>query len=102
MLPQLQCNPLSWNFFRRDIRACKDAKLHLDKSATDYESALLKNSAVPKGKNSEAEEATSVLNLAKQCHRTAALKMIYSLSIFQEKKRFEILDSVSTGLRVMA
>jgi len=67
----------------------------LDKLQQEHEACLTRNSAVPKGKNVEAEEAMNAVSLSKISFRSAALDIVQKITILQEKKRFEILDNVS-------
>lgn len=67
----------------------------MEKLQQEYEAALHKNSAIPKGKNAEAEEAVNSLSAARINYRSAAIEMVYSITVLQQRKRFEILDNVS-------
>ena len=79
----------------REVRAMKESRSSHDKITGEFESALARNSAIPKGKNLEAEEALHSLNTARTNFRYSALKMVYSISVLQQRKRFDILDNVS-------
>jgi hypothetical protein len=72
----------------------KESRSSHDKVTGDYESALVRNSAVPKGKSLEAEEALTALTTARKNSRSSALKMVHSVTVLQQRKRFEILDNV--------
>lgn len=67
---------------------------YLEKLQQEYENSLHRNSAIPKGKNQEAEEALNQLSAARINYRSAAVEMVYSITILQQRKRFEILDNV--------
>lgn len=68
---------------------------YLEKLQQEYETALHRNSSIPKGKSAEAEEALSTLSAARINYRAAAVEMVFSITILQQRKRFEILDNVS-------
>lgn len=71
---------------------------YLEKLQQEYENSLQRNSAIPKGKNVEAEEALNALSAARINYRSAAVEMVYSITILQQRKRFEILDNVWVAL----
>jgi len=72
----------------------KEVRSSHEKVTSEYDSALSRNSAIPKGKNLEAEEALHSLSTARTNFRYSALKMVFSISILQQRKRFDILDNV--------
>jgi len=69
---------------------------YLDKLQQDYENTLQRNSAIPKGKNVESEEALNAVSVARVNYRSAAVDMIYTITLLQQRKRFEVLDNVSS------
>ncbi|CAG7725014.1 unnamed protein product [Allacma fusca] len=82
------------DFLRKELRACKETRSYLEKLQTEYDGALNRNSAIPKGKNMEADEAMNAVNTARANFRSGAVDICYQLTCFQQKKRFEILDNI--------
>jgi hypothetical protein len=70
----------------------------VEKLQQDYDNTLQRNSAVPKGKNLESEEALNALSVARVNYRSAAVDMVYTITLLQQRKRYEILDDVSYSI----
>jgi hypothetical protein len=70
-------------------------KSYLEKLQQDYESSLQRNSAVAKGKSVESEESLNAVSIARVNYRSAAVDTVYTITLLQQRKRFEILDDVS-------
>lgn len=85
---------LSFSFVYREVRSCKDMKSYLDKLQADYDSALQRNSGIPKGKSAESEEALNQVATARVNYRSAAVDTVYTITVLQHRKRYEILDDV--------
>ena len=81
--------------FPRELRACKETRSYVEKLQAEYDAALHRNSAIPKGKHAEAEEAMNAVATARTNFRSGAVDIVYQLTCFQQRKRFEILDNVS-------
>lgn len=84
----------------REVRSCKEMKSYLEKLQQDYESSLSRNSAVAKGKSAESEEALNSVSVARVNYRTASVDTVYTITLLQQRKRFEILDDVSFTIKI--
>jgi len=73
---------------------------YLEKLQTDYESALQRNSALPRGKSAaESEEVLAAVSVARTNYRAAAVDTVYTLTLLHARKRFEVLDGVLSALQ---
>jgi hypothetical protein len=73
----------------------KEMKSYLEKLGSDYENALNRNSTIAKGKGAESEEALAAVAVARVNYRAAAVDTVYTITLLQHRKRFEVLDNVS-------
>uniref|UniRef100_A0AAY4A5Z3 Arf-GAP with coiled-coil, ANK repeat and PH domain-containing protein n=1 Tax=Denticeps clupeoides TaxID=299321 RepID=A0AAY4A5Z3_9TELE len=80
--------------FRLDLRKFKETKKHFDKVSEEKEVALVKNAQVPRSKQHEVEEATSILTTTRKCFRHIALDYVLQINVLQSKRRSEILKSM--------
>ncbi len=83
------------NFIRDDIYKVKETKRHFDKISDDLDNTLIRHSQTPKNKPHECEEANNILTATRSCFQHLALDYVTQVSIFQTKKKHEVLDSVS-------
>uniref|UniRef100_A0AAY4A2C8 Arf-GAP with coiled-coil, ANK repeat and PH domain-containing protein n=1 Tax=Denticeps clupeoides TaxID=299321 RepID=A0AAY4A2C8_9TELE len=78
----------------QDLRKFKETKKHFDKVSEEKEVALVKNAQVPRSKQHEVEEATSILTTTRKCFRHIALDYVLQINVLQSKRRSEILKSM--------
>lgn len=83
------------NFIKEDIHKTKETKKHFDKISDELDNVLTRHSQVQKNKIHECEEVNNLLTATRSCFQHTALDYTSQLSVFQSKKRYEILDSVS-------
>uniref|UniRef100_A0AAY4A5T1 Arf-GAP with coiled-coil, ANK repeat and PH domain-containing protein n=1 Tax=Denticeps clupeoides TaxID=299321 RepID=A0AAY4A5T1_9TELE len=81
-------------FVKEDLRKFKETKKHFDKVSEEKEVALVKNAQVPRSKQHEVEEATSILTTTRKCFRHIALDYVLQINVLQSKRRSEILKSM--------
>ena len=81
-------------FLRNDFKPMKDTKGYFNKLSQDLDSALYKNAAVSKSKQTDVEEATNMLTATQSCFNYTALDYVYLITMLQAKKRHEIVDAL--------
>ncbi|EEC06820.1 centaurin beta, putative [Ixodes scapularis] len=81
------------NFIKNDIRQSKETRRHFEKMSDDLDNALFRNSAVPRSKPAECEDAHNVLIATRSCFQHLALDYVHQLSCLQSKKRHEVLQT---------
>jgi len=75
----------------------KESKKHFDKISDELDSALAKNSQLPKNcKTSEAEEAENLLMATESAFNHTALDYAFQINVLQSKRRFHILGQLLT------
>uniref|UniRef100_A0AAY4A342 Arf-GAP with coiled-coil, ANK repeat and PH domain-containing protein n=1 Tax=Denticeps clupeoides TaxID=299321 RepID=A0AAY4A342_9TELE len=67
----------------QDLRKFKETKKHFDKVSEEKEVALVKNAQVPRSKQHEVEEATSILTTTRKCFRHIALDYVLQVGLDQ-------------------
>lgn len=82
------------NFIKNDIRQSKETRRHFEKMSDDLDNALFRNSAVPRSKPAECEDAHNVLIATRSCFQHLALDYVHQLSCLQSKKRHEVLQTL--------
>jgi len=80
----------------RDIKAVRESRHYFEKISVDLDSALSRNSQVPRSRPAEAEEAQNLLCATRSCFRHTALDHVHCLSVLQAKKKPEVLGTVSS------
>uniref|UniRef100_A0AAY4A3U1 Arf-GAP with coiled-coil, ANK repeat and PH domain-containing protein n=1 Tax=Denticeps clupeoides TaxID=299321 RepID=A0AAY4A3U1_9TELE len=65
----------------QDLRKFKETKKHFDKVSEEKEVALVKNAQVPRSKQHEVEEATSILTTTRKCFRHIALDYVLQVGM---------------------
>lgn len=83
------------SFCKNDIRYVKDCKQHFEKISQDLDVALVRNSQTPKTKPQEIEENSNLLVATRSCFGHQVLDYVHSITVLQNKKRHEILSTVS-------
>ena len=85
---------ITLNYFS-DIKKMKEDRVHFEKTSSDLDDALQRNSQVLKSKMQECAEANNFLLHARMSYRHSAIDYVKSVSMLQASKRHEILSSVS-------
>ncbi|CAN7987409.1 unnamed protein product [Ixodes pacificus] len=67
------------NFIKNDIRQSKETRRHFEKMSDDLDNALFRNSAVPRSKPVECEDAHNVLIATRSCFQHLALDYVHQV-----------------------
>lgn len=79
----------------RDIKASKESKHVFEKTASELDAALLRNSQVLKSRSHEADELLSLVASARSSFRHAALDHVHCITKLLARKKPEIFSTVS-------
>jgi Arf-GAP/coiled-coil/ANK repeat/PH domain-containing protein len=82
------------DYIRREIRAVKDTKKVFDKTSSELDSALQKNSHASKSKPQDGEEASKVLADTVVAFRHTAVDYGYQVNVFHLRKGHHLLHTM--------
>lgn len=85
------------NFMKTEVARVKETKKHFDKISDELDNNLIRASQVPRSKTStEFKEVDNLLTATRSCFQHTSLDYVNQISCLQSKKRYEILESVSS------
>ncbi|XP_052081434.1 arf-GAP with coiled-coil, ANK repeat and PH domain-containing protein 2-like isoform X2 [Mytilus californianus] len=79
---------------KTDIKKVKDSRKDFEKISDDLDSALNRNSNVPRTKVQECEEAKNILTAKRSCFAHASLDYVFQINVLHSKKRFDVLETM--------
>ncbi|CAG2254980.1 ACAP [Mytilus edulis] len=79
---------------KTDIKKVKDSRKDFEKISDDLDSALNRNSNVPRTKVQECEEAKNILTSKRSGFAHASLDYVFQINVLHSKKRFDVLETV--------
>lgn len=90
------------HMLRGDIFRVKETKRHFDKISDDLDCILIKTSQLPSSKSTtpEGEELDNLLTATRSCFLHTSLDYVNQLSVFQCRKRMEILEFLSNSSKL--
>ncbi|VVC29719.1 Arfaptin homology (AH) domain/BAR domain,PH domain-like,Pleckstrin homology domain,Arf GTPase [Cinara cedri] len=81
-------------FVKEDIKASKESKHVFEKTASELDAALLRNSQVLKSRPHEADELLSLVSSARSSFRHAALDHVHCITKLLARKKPEIFSTL--------
>lgn len=86
------------NFLKEDMKQMKETRGYFNKISNDLDTALTKNAAVSKSRQSDIEDASNLLTATRSCFRYTGMDYVYQIAMLQCKKKHLVLDSLSSYL----